>query len=424
MSQDQVYTKDILPGGLRVITAPMPSTRSVTVMLMAAVGSRYETRQISGIAHFMEHMFFKGAEKYPDAMAVASAIDGVGGVFNAFTSEEKVAYYVKLTSGKTETAYDVLSDMLHRSKFDPVEIDKERGVIVEELRMYNDDPMSRIQMAFKSHFFGDQPLGWDVGGTEQVVNSVTREDFIHFRDLHYTARNCVLSVAGDITRARALELAQSYFSFDGHDKITPPPYVPQPGARSVLIKKDTEQGHFILGFPIPGEEEAIQPTLKILSVIMGGSMSSRLFHEIREKRGLAYYISSGRRVFTDTGAFMIAAGVNVDKLGDAVACVMEELAKAADKGFTAEELTRGRENIKGKLDLSMEDSMTQANLYASREAIYGKIKTAEQMVEELDSVTLDQLNAAASICFDATKVKMAALGPYKDLEQFDKKLEG
>ena len=424
MSQEHSYTKDTLPGGLRVITAPMPSTRSVTVMLMAAVGSRYETKQINGISHFMEHMFFKGAEKYPDSMAVASAIDGVGGVFNAFTSEERVAYYVKLTSSKMETAYDVLSDMLHKSKFDPAEIEKERGVIIEEIRMYNDDPMSRIQMGFKSHFFGDQPLGWDVGGPEEVVSSVTRDDFIKFLNLHYTAENCVLSVAGDITRERNLELTEKYFSFGGHGKIAPEPYRPMDSSRSLLINKDTEQGHFFLGFPIPGDEDQIQPALKILSVIMGGAMSSRLFHEIREKRGLAYYISSARRVFTDTGAFMVAAGVNVDKLGDAVACVMDEMNKAAAKGFTAEELSRGRENLRGKLDLSMEDSMTQANLYAGREAIYGEVKTAAQMVAELDTVTLEGLNAAAAKYFDPTKVKLAALGPYSSVDQFDKRLEG
>ena len=423
MSQEHLYTKDTLPGGLRVITAPMPSTRSVTVLLMAAVGSRYETREVNGISHFMEHMFFKGAEKYPDSMAVASAIDGVGGVFNAFTSEEKVAYYVKLTSGKTEVAFDVLSDMLHRSKFDPVEIDKERGVIIEEIRMYNDDPMSRIQTGFKSHFFGDQPLGWDVAGPEKVVSSVTREDFIKYRDMHYTAENCVLAVAGDITRERNLELAGKYFSFAGHGKIAPAPYRPVNGERSLLINKETEQGHFFLGFPIPGDDDQVQPALKILSVIMGGAMSSRLFHEIREKRGLAYYISSARRVFTDTGAFIVAAGVNVDKLGDAVACVMEELAKAAAKGFTEEELTRGRENLKGKLDLSMEDSMTQANLYAGREAIYGQVKTAGHMVAELDAVTLEDINAATRF-FDPAKVKLAALGPYSSVEPFDKRLEG
>ncbi|MDH4183360.1 MAG: insulinase family protein [Nitrospinota bacterium] len=424
MSQHD-YVKHVLPSGLRVITVPMPSTRSVTILIMAAVGSRYETRQINGISHFMEHMFFKGAEKYPDTMAVASAIEGVGGLFNAFTSEERVAYYVKLSSGKVELAYDVLSDMLLRSKFDPEEIDRERGVIVEEIRMYNDDPMSCVQNGFKEHFFGDQPLGWDVAGPEAVINSVQREDFIKYRDLHYTAGNCVLAAAGDITPSRAQELAEKYFPIQpGAGKAPAAPYRPLEGQRSRLIKKKTEQGHFVLGFPIPGEEDPIQPALKILSTVMGGAMSSRLFHEIRERRGLAYYIGSSRRVFTDTGAFVISAGVNVNKMEEAVECVMQELGKAATDGFTADELTRGRENLKGGLDLSLENSMTQANLYAGREVVYGKVKTPAQIVAELDAVTLDGLNAAAREYFNRGRVKMTLLGPYDGVERFDRKLEG
>jgi predicted Zn-dependent peptidase len=425
MSEEINHVKDVLPGGLRALTIPMPSTRSVTVMITAAAGSRYESREINGISHFMEHMFFKGAEKYPDAMAVASAIEGVGGLFNAFTSEERVAYYVKLSSGKKEIAYDVLSDMLLKSKFDPAEMDKERGVIVEEIRMYNDDPMSRVQIIFKRHFFGDQPLGWDVAGPEEVIQSIQRADFVKFRDQHYTTQNCVLVAAGDITREQNLELAQKYFHFGaGNGKVEAAPYKTQNGVRSVLDHKKTEQGHFIIGFPIPGEDDPAQPALKILSTIMGGAMSSRLFHEVRERRGLAYYITAGRRVYTDAGAFMVSAGVNVDKMGEAISCVMEEMRKAADKGFTAGELTLGRENMKGKLDLSLEDSMSQANLYAGREALFGKVKTPAQIVAELDAVTLDGLNDAARRYFSPSGMRMALLGPYDGVENYDKKLEG
>ena len=419
------HVKDTLPSGLRVITVPMPSTRSVTLLIMAAAGSRYETREINGISHFMEHMFFKGAKKYPDTMSVAAAIDGAGGLFNAFTSEERVAYFVKISSSRMETAYDVLSDMMLHSKFDQEELDKERGVIIEEIRMYYDDPMSRVQQEFKRHFFGDQPLGWDIAGPEEVIQTVTREAFTRFRDYHYTAGNVVIAAAGDIERNHNLDLVSKYFQFEGgNGRRSPAPYQPREGERSLLVNKQTEQAHFVMGFPVPGEDHKDLPALKILSTVMGGAMSSRLFHEIREKRGLAYYISTHNNAYLDTGVFTISTGVNLKRAEEAVKCVSEELVKAAAKGFTEEELTRGRENLKGKLDLSLENSMTQANLYAGKEALTGKIKTPAQIVSELDSVTLEGLNEAARNYFDFSKVKLAVLGPYDDMTPYDKALEG
>ncbi len=420
----QEYAKDHLANGVRVITAPMPSTRSITVMVMVSAGSRYESRNINGLSHFMEHMFFKGAKRYPDAMAVASAIDSVGGVFNAFTSEEKVAYFVKLSSGKKEIAYDLLSDMLLNSKFDKDEIDRERGVIIEEIRMYNDDPMSRVQIDFKERFYGDCPLGWDVAGPEENITTVTRDDFINFRDRHYQTDSCVISVAGDITHEENMAICERFFTFEGGGDPAPKaaPYTPSSGSRSYLSPKETEQAHFVLGFPIPGDEHEDQPTLKTMNNILGGTMSSRLFHQVRERRGLAYYIRSSRCAFTDTGALKISAGVNVNKLGDAIKCVMDEARKAVESGFTEEELIRGQENIKGRTDLSLEDSMSVAGLYASQETLHSKIKTAEELSDEISAVTLDDLQRVASKYINPDNVKLTVLGPYKEITPFDEAL--
>lgn len=420
---EQAYCKDTLDNGLRVITAPMGGARSVTVMILVPAGSRAEERRINGISHFMEHMFFKGARRYPDAMAVASAIDSVGGVFNAFTGEETVAYFVKLSSARVEVACDVLSDMLLHSKFDRQEIDRERGVIIEEIRMYNDDPMSRVQMDFKEWFFGDQPLGWDIAGTEENIRAFTRDDFLEFRKARYTADNIVLAAAGDITRDGALGLAERFFK-GAEPGPRPPiePYRPMDGPRSRLRRRDIEQAHFVLGFPIPGDEDAAQPALKVLSNILGGTMSSRLFHEIRERRGLAYYIRSARQAFTDTGVLSVSAGINVDKLEEAIAVTMEQIVKMAEKGVTDEELSRGRENIKGKNDLSMENSMSLATLLAAREALYGKVKTPEEINAEIDAVELADVNEAARRFLVPEKVRMAVLGPYDGVERFDARL--
>lgn len=423
MQKEERYYKDTLPNGLRVITAPMPSARSVAVMVMVGAGSRYEGRRINGISHFMEHMFFKGAERYPTAMDVSTMVDSVGGIFNAFTGEEKVAYFLKLSSSRKNVAYDVLSDMLLNSKFAVEEIERERGVIIEEIRMYNDDPMSQVQIDFKDHFFGDQPLGWDIAGPEDNIRTVTREDFIHFRDAHYSSTNAVLSVAGDVTREENLKFAGEFFgSLQPKEKITATPYAAQNGQRSFFRKREIEQAHFAIGFPIPGDNHEIQPTLKIMNNILGGTMSSRLFHSIRERRGLAYYIRSSRNAYTDTGVLKISSGVNLDKIETAIECVMEEVVKMATEGVTEQELNRARENIKGHTDLGLEDSMSVASIYASREILYGKVKTPEEMAAELDAVTLDMVNAAAKEYIRPEKVKMAVLGPYDDMERFDRKL--
>jgi len=424
VNSDNSYQKNVLDNGLRVLTIPMPASRSVTVMVMVGVGSRYESASINGLSHFMEHMFFKGAETYPDAMAVASAIDAVGGSFNAFTGEEKVAYFVKLSMSKKQIAYDVLSDMILKSKFDQEEIDRERGVIVEEIRMYNDDPMSRVQMDFKLHFYGDQPIGWDIAGPEKVIHSVTRDDFLDYRSLHYASGNCALVTAGAITHDENLKLAEKFFTFtQTGEKIKADPFVQKTSIRSAHSKKEIEQAHFVLGFPIPGDSHADQPALKVLTNILGGTMSSRLFYQIRERRGLAYYIRASRQAFTDAGSLQVSAGINVDKLEEAITCVMAEIRKMKEKGITPEELERGKENIKGSFDLSIENPMAVANYYASYETLYGKVKTPEEFVAEIDSVTLEMVNTAAAAYLDPAKVKMTTLGPYESVDSFDKCLD-
>jgi len=351
-------------------------------------------------------------------------VDSVGGMFNAFTGEERVGYFVKLSAAKKRTAYDVLSDMMLNSKFDAVEIDRERGVIIEEIRMYNDDPASLAQIDFKLHFYGDQPLGWDIAGPEENIMAVKRDDFLHYRDKFYTAGNCVIVAAGGVTHEENMALVSEFFKFKkGDEKPSVEPYRSIPGKRTFLRKRDIEQAHIVMGFPIPGEEEKEQPALKILVNAMGGTMSSRLFHEIREKRGLAYYIRASRFAYTDTGAIKVSAGVNLKKTGEAISCVMEEIRKAVKTGITKEELEKGKENIKGRTDLSLEDSMSTASLYAAHEVIYGTIKTPEEYAAELDAVTLDEVNAAAAKFLDPANIKLAVLGPYDDVTMFDKALD-
>jgi len=413
--------KETLQNGLRVITAPMKSTKAVTVMAYVGTGSRYEKKQHNGISHIMEHMFFKGGKRFPDAQSVSMAIDRVGGICNAFTAEEKVAYYVKLSGNQKEIAYDLLSDMLLNAQFDPMELNRERGVIVEEIRMYNDDPMSRLAIDFQSLCFGDQPLGWDIAGPEKVIKRIHRNNLIHYLDDHYSSRNTVISAAGNITHKENMKLVNRFFQF----KNTKKPGKPKP-FRSIRTPKirlnyrKTEQSHFVLGFMIEGENHRYQPALKVLSHILGGTMSSRLFMNLREKKGLAYYVRADRTAYQDVGVFRISAGVNVDKTDQAIRGVFDEIHRLCSEKVPEAEIDLTKQNIKGLTDLFLEDSMRVASLYGGREIVCHSIKTPKEYMEEIDRVTQkDVLNVAQKV-FQPKTMKFAMVGPMKDKSRLEK----
>ncbi len=410
-----------MPSGARRITVPIPAVRSLTLLILVRVGSRFESREHNGVSHFMEHMFFKGAERYPDTMAVAGAIDGAGGSFNAFTSEEVVGYFVKITSHRKEIAYDVLSDMLLKAKFAPEEITRERDVIIEEIRMHHDDPMSQVNTDFHRLFFGDQPLGWDVAGTEEIVSSMTRDDFVEHHRRFYYGGNCVIVAAGDVTQAEHEGLCSKYFTMEAGEKpAVPQPYARMDTGRIFVRERKTEQAHFIFGFPSCAAEAEDETALKVLSVILGGSMSSRLFHQIRERRGLAYYVNSALATYFDAGIFQVSSGVNLGKINDALKYALEEMDKIRSAPVTAEELTRAKENIKGHTDLALEDSRRVASLYGIREVLYDKIKTPEEIAAEYDAVTAEDILKAAKKYFVNDGMKLAVVGPFKNDGGFEK----
>jgi predicted Zn-dependent peptidase len=361
----------------------------------------------------MEHMFFKGAEKYPDTMAVAGAIDGSGGSFNAFTGEEMVGYFVKISSKRMEIAYDVLSDMLLKSKFDSDEIQRERGVIVEEIRMHHDDPMSQVSLDYHSLILGDQPLGWDIAGTEEIVRSITRDMFLKHHERFYYGRNIVISATGDITPGQNEELCRKYFKYhEGPDAATADSFKKMEADRVFVREKATEQAHFIFGFQTCGANHEDEPALKVMNTVLGGSMSSRLFYQIRERRGLAYYIHSSLSTYNDVGLFEVSAGVNLKKVDEALRCAVAEIDKIKAEKITDEELERAKQNIKGHTDLALEDSRRVAALYGVRELLYRKIKTPEQLAAEIDAVTTDEIHAVARKYLVNDEMKMAIIGPF------------
>lgn len=407
-----------------MVTEKLPGTKAVTVLVLAGAGSRYETQEIRGISHFLEHMFFKGGERYKDTKEVSEAIDSVGGEFNAFTGKEYAGYYVKVASDQLKLACDVLGDMLLNSRFEPEEIDKERGVILEEYNMYQDTPMYQIGWNFERLVFGDQPLGWDQIGTKELIKSVTHDGFVEYQKKLYTPDNLVISVAGNAEHQEVVDLLEKYFGDAEGDKAYEFEKVQdKDGGRVSLVEKKTEQAHIAVGFKGYPEGDKRHWPLKILSVILGGNMSSRMFLGVREAKGLSYYIHTSTDNYSDAGAIVTNAGVDLTRVDEAVTAILEEYRKVRDELVPKEELAKSKAFLKGKLILNMEDSEEVAHFLAKYELLRGGAKSLEEVMKMIDSVTVEEIQAVAKDLFVDAKIKLAAIGPYGDQERFEKLLK-
>lgn len=416
-----MHKKTTLKNGLRVLTERLDSTKAVTVLILVKAGSRCETERIRGISHFLEHMFFKGGEKYPDTKAVSETIDGIGGEFNAFTGKEYVGYYVKVASEHRSVAMEVMADMLITAKHDSAEIDKERGVIMEEYNMYQDTPMYQVGWDFEKLLFGDQPLGWDQIGLKDVIMSVTREDFKAYQDDLYRPDNMVVTVAGDVDHDTVvaeveklfpMEKQETTFKWKGLESNN--------GAgRVILQNKKTEQGHVVVGFPGYAAEHPDHWALKLLAVVLGGNMSSRMFLGVREAKGLAYYIQSSTDDYVDAGVISTRAGVDLKRVEDAVRGIVAEYKKVRDEEIPEKELQKSKDYLKGKMVLKLEDSEEVAHLLAQHEVLFGTVRTAEDIAREVDKVTSADLQRVAQDLFKEDQLYLAGIGPWEDTKRFE-----
>lgn len=406
-----MYTLDTLTSGLRVLTAPVDGTESVTVLVFCGAGSRYETNSERGISHFLEHMFFKGGKKYVNTQQVSAAIEGVGGDFNAFTGKEYAGYYVKVAHPQTELACDVLSDMLLHASFPPDEIDKERGVIIEEKRMYEDTPMYRAGWDFEEMMLGDCPLGWDTIGTEEVINKVTQADFQRHKDELYTPDNTVITFSGRITRDRALALAEQYFgALKGKKAKTYLPFEKFHNKRVWLRQKETEQAHLVLGLPGVPSQHPDHFAQKLLGIILGGNMSSRMFLRIREARGMCYYISTDVDSYMDAGIISTRAGIDQSRVGEAVAAIRHEYDVCAKDGVEPDELQRAKDYLKGRITLSLEDSEERANFLGKQALMYPHIRDTQEYFACIDAVTKEHVDGVASRLLRSEELRLVVLG--------------
>ncbi|HLB60315.1 MAG TPA: pitrilysin family protein [Patescibacteria group bacterium] len=407
-----------LPNGLRVVSVPM-DTKSIAVLVLIGAGSRYEDKQENGIAHFLEHMMFKGTKNRPSALLLAQELEGMGAAYNAYTAKDQTGYWIKAAAHHKEKLLDILSDMTLHSLLSSEEIEREKGVITEEINMYEDMPIRKIGSIYEELLYGDTPLGRDIAGTKETVLSFKRNDFTAYMDRFYRPNHAVVVIAG--ARGISQDEAERYFgawqqqpvsSFDLQKESQSKPQIR-------INAKKTEQTHLCLGFRAFGLADPRRYVLGLLSVVLGGGMSSRLFHEVRERRGLAYYIRTSTSKYQDVGNLVAQAGIDHRKVEEAVKVIQEEYYKMSRKnsGITDEELKRAKEFVKGHFILSLEDSHEVASLMAESLILEGRIRTPEEIISGIDAVNTEEVTLLAGELFTPGRINLAGIGP------FDKKAE-
>jgi predicted Zn-dependent peptidase len=419
-----MFKKTTFKNGLRIITVPQKGTRAVTVLVLVRTGSKYETKEINGISHFLEHLFFKGTKKRPTPLAVSETLDRVGGIYNAFTSEEYTGYLAKVEASHLNLALDWVSDIYLNSLLPKKEIEKERGVIIEEINMYLDTPMIYIGELWKRLLYGSQPAGWEVTGTKENVSRIKREQLLNYMRNQYTASNTIICVAGKID-SKVVEKVKEYFSEikQTRPKLKSPVIEKQRKPQSLLCYKKTDQAHLALGVRAYNLFHPQRYTLELLEIILGGMMSSRLFVEIRGKLGLAYYVKTNTDVNPDTGSLVTLAGIDNKKVEKAIFTILKEYRKISQKRVPKTELKKAKDYIKGKTALLLESSDAQASFYAGQELLENKILTLEEIFKKIDKISQSDILKVAKDIFQPQKLNLVLIGPFKDREKFQKLLK-
>lgn len=407
-----------LNNGTRVVLVPHRDTAAATLLALYGVGSRHEVGRTNGASHFIEHMMFKGTTRRPNTMAISRDLDAVGADYNAFTYKDHTGYYVRLQAERLGLAVDMLEDMLYHSTFKAKDVESERGVILEELRMYDDNPMMVVEERMEEELYAGSSLGWRIGGTVDTVNGLQRDDLVRHRDRSYVPSNTVLALAGRFERAEALAMLERTFGKVARRKA-PAPFKPhrRPPGRSPRVRaerKETEQVQLAMGWPAHPYGHPRLPTLKVMSIILGGTMSSRLFMEVREKRGLAYSVHATVNPYQDVGNVTVQAGLAKDRFDDAVKVIVAELKKMKDKDVTSEELTRAKEYFKGKTVLNLEESSRLADWYAKQVLLLPRVETPDERVRQIFKVTKDDVRRAAQETFKRATAAVAFIGPSDD----------
>lgn len=414
------FKKKVLPNGIRLLTIPMKDTPTVTVMVLVEAGSKYETKETNGISHFLEHMCFKGTASRPKAVLIARELDSIGALYNAFTAQEFTGYYAKSDFKHLQKLLDVVSDMYLHPTLPEAEIEKEKGVIIEEINMYEDMPQRRVQDLFMELLYGDQPAGWNVAGTKDVVKKLTRGGIAAYRARHYVGAATAVVIAGRFDEAAAAEAVGKLFGEIGTgEKDGKPPVAEAQQAPRVLLQyKETDQTHLVLGVRTFGIFDPRNPILRVLYGVLGGGMSSRLFQKLRDEMGVCYYVSASNDAYTDHGAFEVAAGVDSKRAAEAVGVILAELSRLAAEEVPAAELRKAKDFLIGSLYLGLESSDELAEFYGIQEILRKPLKTPEQAIREIEAVSAGQLQELSRSIFRNENLNLSIIGRFRDEAPF------
>lgn len=421
------FKKKVLSNGLRVISAPMENTDAVTFLVLVGVGSRYETKNINGISHFLEHLFFKGTKSRPKPGQVFKDLDKIGATYNAFTSKETTGFWVKSATDDFDVGLDIVSDILLEPLFKKEEIDRERGVILQEINMYEDEPRRRVWDMLENVMYGDQPIGWDIAGKKEIVAKIKRSDIVNYKNNNYLSKNMVVAVAGNIDPQVVFEKIEKRFKKikKGKNKASKGAVVFQKKPSVEILSKDCDQTHLAMGIRGYDIHDSRRHALNLLSIILGGNMSSKLFTEIREKLGLAYYVHAYNDQYSDCGYLGIGTGIGHLELEKVFGKIMEIINSLKKKGFSKKDINFAKSFLRGQTALQLESSDEIANYCAGQELFYKKITQPEETLKKIEKVTQHDILKVAKDIFRSGRMNMAIIGAQEDSakkELFYKKL--
>ncbi|MFA5841307.1 MAG: pitrilysin family protein [Candidatus Paceibacterota bacterium] len=419
------FSKKVLKNGLRVVTIPMKDNPTATVLVLVEAGSKYETKKVNGISHFLEHMCFKGTTKRPKAIDISKELDALGSQYNAFTSQEYTGYYAKSDAKHFNKIFDVVSDIYLNSTFPEAEMQKEKGVIIEEINMYEDMPNRHVQDLMMELLYGDTPAGWNVAGEKKNILNMKRDDFVTYKKQHYLPEATILVVAGSITEKQVMSEVNKVFGKvpRGHKLGKVKVKEIQTKPQALISFKKTDQTHFVLSvrtYDLFNKKNAV---LSVLGGVLGGGMSSRLFQKLREEMGVGYYVRAYNDAYTDHGFFQISAGVDNKRIEEVLFAVLNECKELKNVIVSEEELNKVKECLIGNMKLSLESSDDIANFHGGQELLKREIKSAEDKANEIRKVTAKEIKSLANDIFKDNKLNLALIGPFKEKAKFLKLLK-
>ncbi len=418
------FDRTVLPNGLRILTSTFRHTNAVSIIFLFGAGSRYETPELAGASHLFEHMLFKGTPERPTPRQISEVVEGVGGTLNAFTDREVTGYWCRLAQPNYREGIDLLSDMTLNSLFKEDDIAKEKQVVYEEIRASNDSPGARTSMLLDNLLWPEQPMGRDIAGSVESVGAISRDEMLKYLETQYVASNTVIAIAGNIEHTDIVEQVEGLLGGLHDGDILPMfPYEPKPLTKRVAVEhRPTEQAHISIGLTGLDNSDPDRHALSIMSVILGETMSSRLFEEVREQRGLAYDIHSGTHFFSDCGALIVESGIDPGRVDEAIPVILAELGKMRD-GVTEAEWSQARELTKGRMMLRMEESRAVSSFLGIQELLRDKVETVEEVLAKVSAVTREDIQRVANRVIQSENLVLAIVGPFDDASHFEAMLK-